>query len=352
LDLYKIIQGIEESGIPSVMATLVATRGTSPKPVGTKMFVSSTGELIGSVTIGGCVDARVVGEAAEVGPGNPSKLISVDLSDDEAVELGLTCGGTVDVLLEHLAPDHQAFHTYRAVQEELDAGGTSVRCVEFDDSLTIEMAVVRGAKASGRLTSSELEKLALLQADENLLDGRSQLLEIGGRSVFFELHVPSPLLLVVGANDVAVELVKLAAQQGYRTVVVDSRPRFATAQRFPDAHEVLVGIPSELVQQVPLTSATSVAIVVHDHKFEVPVLEKILSSEANYLGLLGGRKRTDGVKKLLSSRGFDSASLGRICTPIGLDIGARTAPELALCILAEILAERRGRKFAAGRKLS
>jgi xanthine dehydrogenase accessory factor len=279
------------------MATLVATRGTTPKPVGTKMFVSASGELMGSVTIGGCVDARVVGEAEDVGPGNPSKLISVELADDEAIELGFTCGGAVDVLLEFLAPNHPAFLTYRAVRGALESGGSSIRCVELNDSVATEMVVVGGNKVGGGLTSPQQEELVLRQADEKFLDGRSQLLEIGGRTVFFELHAPRPLLLVVGANDVAVELVKLGTHQGYRTVVVDSRPRFATTQRFPDAYEVLVGIPSELVQQLAITSATSVAIVVHDHKFEVPVLETILLSQANYIGLLGGRKRTEGVKK-------------------------------------------------------
>jgi xanthine dehydrogenase accessory factor len=137
-------------------------------------------------------------------------------------------------------------------------------------------------------------------------------------------------------------LVSLARSLGYRTVVVDGRPRLATRERFPDVDELLVGIPSELVRGIPLRPTTALVLVAHDYKYDLPVLRHALGSHAGYVGMLGSRRRGDAILRMLREEGVSEESLARIRVPIGLDLGGRTAPEIALAILAEIIASRYG----------
>ncbi len=344
MDLYRTIDEIAESGRAVVMATLVSTHGTSPKPIGTKMFVRAGDgkEIVGSVTIGGCVDARVIAEARSMGPENRRKSVSVELADDEAAEMGLICGGIVQVLLEYLLTGHPAFHTYRRIHENLQKGIRTLRCVDVTGD-NPELVLTPGA-----LDGDEQGHELVAELKQVFDRGSSASFEVCGSQIFAELHVPRPLLVVVGANDVGVELSRLGVLQGYNVVVVDSRPTFATPIRFPGA-DVRVGIPSEEVAMVRLSPTTSLAIVVHDHKFEVPILERVLGTDCGYVGLLGGTKRTAGVKNLLLERGVSADSIARVKTPIGLDIGALTSSEIALSILAEVLANRRGKELGKGR---
>jgi xanthine dehydrogenase accessory factor len=137
-------------------------------------------------------------------------------------------------------------------------------------------------------------------------------------------------------------LVTLGRTLGFRTVVVDGRPRFATRERFPDADELRIGIPSELVPQSPLTPTTALILVAHDYKYDVPVLEHALATPVGYIGLLGSTRRGAAILDLLREDGVDEAALRRVRVPIGLDLGAQSAPEIALAILAEVLAVQRG----------
>jgi xanthine dehydrogenase accessory factor len=154
--------------------------------------------------------------------------------------------------------------------------------------------------------------------------------------------MPPPTLLVVGAGHVAMPLVTLAKLVGFRTVVIDGRPRLATRERFPDADELVVGIPSEEARRVPLLPSTAVVLVAHDYKYDLPVLRHVLDTPAGYVGMLGSRRRGEAILRLLREEGVAEDRLARIRVPIGLDLGARTAPEIALAILAEIVATRYG----------
>jgi xanthine dehydrogenase accessory factor len=137
-------------------------------------------------------------------------------------------------------------------------------------------------------------------------------------------------------------LATLAKPLGFRVVVVDGRPRLATRERFPDADEVVVGIPSEVTRRVPLLASTALVLVAHDYKYDLPVLRHVLAAPVGYVGMLGSRRRGEAIVKLLREEGIPEAQLDRLRVPIGLDLGARTAPEIALAILAEIVAARYG----------
>ena len=161
--------------------------------------------------------------------------------------------------------------------------------------------------------------------------------------MYLERHAPPLTLVVVGAGQIAMSISRFARELEMRTIIVDGRPRYATRERFPDADEIQVGMPSEIVAAIRPGRSTAVILVAHDYKYELPVLRAVLRSAVPYVGLLGSRKRGAAVRQMLADEGFSADELSRVRTPIGLDIGGATAAEIALSILGEIIAVRRGR---------
>jgi xanthine dehydrogenase accessory factor len=159
--------------------------------------------------------------------------------------------------------------------------------------------------------------------------------------VFIEVHAPPATLIIVGANPIAMLLVQMARSVGFQTIVVDSRPRFATPERFPDT-DIRVDIPSEIVKTVPLSASSAVILVAHDYKYDLPILRDVLLSPVGYIGVLGSRQRGEGLMTFLREDGVSEEALQRIRVPIGLDLGGRGAPEIALAILAEVVSVRYG----------
>jgi xanthine dehydrogenase accessory factor len=303
------------------LATLVgASGGGSSKKIGAKMIVGRSGRIIGGVTIGGCVDAQVV-EAADalvVDGGEGQRLLSISLDDDEAWEIGLTCGGTLDVLLTRVEPSSETDPTvvaHRKALELLDAGETAVIVTPLDSSL--EARTVAASEFAGRDTESR---------------------------VFLDRVAPPLTLVIVGAGQIAMTLSRLARELEMRTIIVDGRDRYATPDRFPDADEIRVGMPSEIVARLPSNKNVAIVLVAHDYKYELPVLRQVLRSPVGYIGLLGSRKRGAAVRDLLVAEGFTADELARVHTPIGLDLGGKRPDEVALSIVAEIVAVRNGKR--------
>jgi xanthine dehydrogenase accessory factor len=329
----------------AALGTLVAAKGTTPKKEGAKVWVGEGGRIYGSVTIGGCVDARVVQEAEAVLASRAPRLVSFSLGDEDAWEIGLTCGGAVDVLVEPVdlaADDDPVVASYTRVREEAQLGRPAVVVTRLD-GVRARLVVLDGGTREGSLGDAALDDAAATRARELLRLGVSRVEPVAGTSVFFEHHGPPGTLVVVGATQVAITLVTLARELGFRTVVVDGRERLATRDRFPSADELRVGMPSDLVAGITPSPSTAFVLVAHDYKYELPVLRQVLRSEAGYVGMLGSSRRGSAVKALLADEGFTAEELARIRTPIGLDIGAQSAAEIALSILAEVVAAWRGR---------
>jgi len=172
--------------------------------------------------------------------------------------------------------------------------------------------------------------------------GKTATLTVEGTRVFAEVFVPASILLVVGASHVAMPMVTFAKVLGFKTIVVDGRPRFATRERFPDVDDLRIGIPSDLVKDVPLVASTALVLVAHDYKYDLPVLRHALATPVGYVGLLGSSRRGKAILDLLREDGVTEDALARVHVPIGLDLGAQSAPEIALAVVAEILAVQRG----------
>jgi xanthine dehydrogenase accessory factor len=289
------------------LATVVATRRSAPRPLGSKLAVSEHGELAGSVS-GGCVESDVTEHAREVLESGRPKLLSYGIADEDAWEVGLPCGGEIDVFVER-------------VEDELPDPETA----------QIVYTIVDGKRAGERWVSPDGVE-------------RTQLLERNGEQVFAEVLGPPPRLLVFGAVDLAEELCRAAKSLGWRTVVADARARFATPERIPNADELVVAWPDEALEQLQPDNRTAVVVLTHEDRWDVPALAGALATEAFYVGALGSRRTQAGRRERLLETGVPEPQLKRLSGPAGLDVGAATPAETALSILAEILAVRAGRE--------
>jgi xanthine dehydrogenase accessory factor len=308
------------SGHRIAIARVVATRRSAPRPIGSKLIVSDTGELAGSVS-GGCVESEVVEAAREVLAGGEPRLLTYGISDDLALSVGLPCGGEIDVWVSEPAP--------ALLTELADVAGDERRAVDFIDlDAGTERLVHDGDEAA---------------ADELIRGGHSKVVELDGRRVFADVFGPPPRLLVYGAVDTADALCAAARGIGWHTIAADARARFATPERLPNAHEVIVAWPEETLAQVQPDHATAIVVLTHDDKFDVPMLVGALSTDAFYVGAIGSRRNQERRRERLLEAGLDEAALERISGPAGLDIGAHSPAETGLSILAEIMAVRAGR---------
>ena len=314
--MKEVVRDIERwrgRGERFALATVVATRRSAPRPVGSKLAVSEGGELAGSVS-GGCVENEVYGAAREVLDGAPPQLLSYGITDDQALSVGLPCGGEIDVFVQ--VPDPAV------LERVLGVVASEERAVVLTDLETGGQRLVR---------DPELER------------GRSRLLELDGRQVFADVYGPPPRLLVFGAVDTAEALCRAAKSIGWRTVVADARGKFATPERIPSADELVVAWPDEVLKRVEPDHATAVVVLTHDDRFDVPALQGALAGEAFYVGALGSRRNQARRRERLLEAGVPEEAVERIYGPAGLDIGADTPAETALSILAAILAVRADR---------
>jgi xanthine dehydrogenase accessory factor len=339
-DVFDQLDRLAASGRRVALATLVDTRGTTPRKEGAKMLVGEQGELFGSVTIGGCVDARVIAEADDALAGGAPRLVEMSLGADEAAEIGLSCGGAVEVVVEpiDLSGPASLLPVFRRLRALLEAGGRAALVTPLDERQRPRRLLVLEAGArEGTLGEASLDAAAAAAARDLLRRGASRTVTLpSGARVFVESYGPPAVLVIVGATQVAIPLTALARAMGFRTLVIDARPRFATRERFPDADEIRIGIPSDLVAATPLTPATALILLAHDYKYEVPILRHALSTDVGYVGMLGSRRRGEAIRKLLGEHGVPESALARLRVPIGLNLGGDSPAEIALAVLAEV----------------
>ena len=348
------------------MGTVVATWRSAPRPAGASMLVGPEGEAVGSVS-GGCVEGAVYELANEVIKGSAPVLVRYGVSDDEAFAVGLTCGGILDVFVERV--DQESFPGLDELAADVSAGRPVAVCtlVEHPDAGRVGRRVVvrpegSGVPLTGSFGSTRFDDAVADDARGLLAGGRTETLVYGpdgerrgeGARVFVSSYAPRPRMLVFGAIDFAAALARVGSFMGYQVTVCDARPVFATASRFPDADEVVVDWPHRYLEAEAdagrIDGRTVLAVLTHDPKFDVPVLEVALRlPEVAYVGAMGSRRTHDDRLERLREAGVTEGELERLSSPIGLDLGARTPEETAVSIAAEVVALRWG---GAGQRLS
>lgn len=344
------------------MATVVRTFQSAPRPADAAMVVGPDGAVSGSVS-GGCVEGAVYDLGTEVLAGSPPQLQRYGVSADDAFAVGLTCGGTLDIFIEPVSratyPELEALH--RDIEAHVPAATATV--IAHPDAQWVgRRLVIRGDDVTGSLGSARADA-AVSDDAKGLLDvGRSAVLTYGpdgerlgdAMEVFVASFAPRPRMLVFGAIDFAAAVARQGAMLGYRVTVCDARPVFATVARFPDADEVVVDWPHRyLADQASagkIDGRTVICLLTHDPKFDVPLLEVALRLPAvGYIGAMGSRRTHDERIARLRTAGLSADELARLTSPTGLDLGGRTPEEIAVSIVAEIIARRCG---GSGRPLS
>ena len=298
------------------LATVARARGSTPVPAGTKMLVGSEGRLIGSVG-GGCVEADVIGAALDAQAQRRPTLLTHHLNADLAGDLGLSCGGTVDIFVEPLLADE----AYLRVLES--AAGA-------------ESGLVRTATEWRKGPVKTFEPLTRGSAR-----GAAATLTRDGRFVEERL-IPAPRVLVFGAGHVGAAIARAASAAGFRVVVIDDRAEYADPSRFDASVTVLAADVAAALAQYPLTSGDAVVIATRGHRNDADILERVATSPAGYVGLLGSRRKRIVVSKGLKAAGVPAKSLQRVRVPVGLPIGAVTPEEIAVSVVAELIGWRRG----------
>jgi xanthine dehydrogenase accessory factor len=308
------------------------------------MAVSEIGEVIGSVS-GGCVEGAVYELAQKVLESGDARLETYGVSDGDALDVGLTCGGIVEIFVRPVDPEH--YPNLSDVLESIEARQPVAVASIISGSPAIGAhLVVWPTSVSGSLGSAGLDSGVAAQARGLLGHGRTGVIHIGQDgeqrqdelSVFVESFAPPPRMLVFGAIDFASAVARIGKFLGYRVTVCDARPIFATARRFPAVDELVVRWPHHFLSETVVDERTVICVLTHDPKFDVPLLEVALNTPARYIGAMGSRRTHDDRLRRLREKGVSEESLSRLCSPIGLDLGARTPEETAVAIAAEIIA--------------
>jgi xanthine dehydrogenase accessory factor len=337
------------------VGTVVATFRSAPRPPGASMLVGPEGEAVGSVS-GGCVEGAVYELAQSVVESGAPVLQRYGISDDDAFAVGLTCGGILDVYVEKV--DRSTFPELEAIAADLenDRPVAVATVIEHPDPAWFgRRIVVRTEDAAvpheGSLGSDRADHAVIDDARGLLALGHNQTLTYGpdgerrgeGMRVFVWAFAPAPRMVVFGAIDFAAAVARVGNFLGYHVTVCDARPVFATKSRFPYADEVVVKWPhkylAEEAEAGRIDNRTVLCVLTHDPKFDVPLLEVALRlPEVGYIGAMGSRKTHDDRLDRLKEAGVTDDELGRLSSPIGLDLGARTPEETAVSVAAEIIA--------------
>lgn len=355
--MKEVLSDIERwrrDGLRVATARVVGVEGSGPRDPGATMAVNERGEVAGSVS-GGCVEGAVVTEALAALESGGARRRTYGYSDDEAFAVGLTCGGTVHVLVDPALPE-----VYEELRDALVAETPVVLATVVDAEDGIEglrlgasMLVRDDGTFSGTLGVDELDAVVRRDGAGALASGLSSTRHYGPRgearqrevSVFFEVFAPAPRMVIFGAVDFTAALAKVAKILGYRVVVCDARPVFATRARFPMADEVVADRPERYLGATgsSLGSRDAICVLTHDPKFDVPALAAALETSAGYIGAMGARRTHENRVARLREAGVSDDALARVMSPIGLDIGARTPEETAVAICGEIIARRTGK---------
>lgn len=336
-DVLKTVQGWDAAGLASAEAILVSAQHSSPRQPGARLVVNERGDMAGAVSMG-CVESDLRAHLLRLLRGEePEQLVSYGAAFEPALEVGLSCGGEIKVWLRRHDPAAAAWKRQLALAPEARA-----------------MLLTKLIPGAGQILLLPGEPPPAPEMAEFLAElgsrGATGKIAVRGEKWFAEVLAPDPLLLIVGASPIAVELCAMAVRTGFRVGVVDPRRDFARAEMFPAAERVVYQWPEEGLAAAGLDAHSYVAVVAHDAKLDVPALQAALRAQCRYIGLLGSLHTREVRYEALREAGFRPEAVARIRGPIGLKhMGGIEPAEIAVSILAELIMARRGTLETAGK---
>jgi xanthine dehydrogenase accessory factor len=331
-----------DDGKEVALATVVEIYGSAPRGLGAKMAINQNSMMTGSVS-GGCIEGAVVAEAMKVIRNGEGKFLHYGVTQDQAISVGLACGGTIEVWVEKLDVED-----FNRLESDLNNDRLAVRALVLTGKLKGEHLY---AYPDGKVLEN-LSDDALYKAIEEFLPEifahqqctrKSFEIDSEPIEVFFDVLAPSPKLLVVGAVHIAIPLVEYAKILGFHTTVIDPRSAFSNVERFPHVDQLVKEWPQEYLERYPWDEGTYLVVVSHDDKLDEPALEIGCRNTARYIGALGSKKTFSNHVCELKEAGISDEQIARIHSPIGLDLAARGPEEIALAIIGEMVAVRNGK---------
>ena len=326
-----ILQKWLQSDQSVAVARVVKTWGSSPRPVGSVMLVNPAGKMAGSVS-GGCVEGAVVKQAKRALEENTSVKLDYGVSDEEAWSVGLSCGGNIQVFLQPATFSEGSVWSRLLANAQENKASTLISSLEDGNSTNTLL------DEDGQVWGDELEEEVLAEAKDAYTKRTHKTVTHEGKDYFIQIFPRKSLLLIIGAAHITVDLVALGNQFGFETVVIDPRGYFAENTTFTDPpSQLLQNYPSEVLNRFPLDAYTFCAILSHDPKIDDNALEILLPSEVGYIGALGSKKTHAKRTNRLLEKGVDQSLIDRIHAPIGVNINAKSAKEIALSIISQII---------------
>ena len=332
-DQLEIIRQWRHEDHSMAIVRVIKTWGSSPRPMGSSMVVNAEGKMSGSVS-GGCVEGAITKKASELlGSGLASKL-SYGVSDEDAWSVGLSCGGSLGVYLQSI--DFSA-NVWSSLLTNAENNTSSILVSSLEDGVNSNALIDENGQVTGDNIPDEVLKSARTAYDER----SHKTVDFGGKEYFIHLFPRKPILLIIGAAHITVDLVTLGNQFGFETVVIDPRGFFSQNTVFTDPPSRLIeAYPSEVLSQFPLDAYTFSAILSHDPKIDDNALELLLPSDVGYVGALGSKKTHAKRVERLLKKGIAQSLIDKIHAPIGVSINAKSATEIALSIMSQIIQEK------------
>jgi xanthine dehydrogenase accessory factor len=355
--MYSQVKQLLEEGETLAMATIVSSKGSTPREVGAKMVVTASGDILGTVG-GGCGEAEVCRKAVEVIRSRKPAMVTVELMDDIESDSPAVCGGIMDVFVDPWWDDPDSAPCKEFARELARAtvegsGGVIATVLNAENcggaSSGQKCLIRNGGIKAGNIAHKALLERILTEAESQLNKEESKEISVdlpetqGKAGVFLEVIPPMRKAVIVGAGHLAIPLVQFAKILGFHVTVLDDRIKYANRERFPDVDEVLVGDMAETLRNIAVTPFTYIILITRGHQYDEPCLRAVIESPAKYIGMIGSKRRIKACFiRFRDEDGIAEELLNKVHAPIGLDIGSETPEEIALSIIAEIIKVRRG----------
>ena len=357
MPLLEELVAIHESGGNCVLATIVRTQGSIPSYQSSRMLIRQDGTISGTVG-GGCVEADVWAAARKLleSGGGDAERLTFNLNADPRYDSGLTCGGTLEVLLSRFGPEtciDAIREINRLRSDRLDAVlATVLTAPQSCSELTgARFGISPGGTVTGPPAPDAVRAEMKLTALSIMESSRPHILEAHGVEIFFEPLAPAPRCILMGAGHVAERVAPLVSSAGFDVLVADDRAQFASRERFPAATEIVAEDWPSLFERISPGPTDYIVIVTRGHKEDMTVLRWAAGTSARYIGLIGSRRKVLSIYDALEEKGLSRESLERVHAPIGIEIGALTPEEIAVSIAAELIAVRRGASLTQSMKI-
>ncbi len=347
--IYEEMERSIKKGETVAAATVVATQGSTPREVGAKMLVRPSGDIVGTIG-GGCGEAEVWQAAMDALKDGQRRTVTLDLTGDISLDAEMVCGGIMRVFVD-LWDQRDLELVQAANRAREEKGGFAVVTPLTTGEQRPHLLVLPGGQALGSLGDHDVDASILPLALEAIEEGTARRLPgtETGPAFFLDVQILPPVLLIAGGGHIAVPLARMGAMLGFKVVVLDDRPAFASEERFPDASRVIAAPFGQTLAEYPFDSQTYVVLMTRGHAHDLECLVEVIDKPLAYLGMIGSRRRVRGVLDAIKGQGHGEELVARVFAPIGLDIGALTPEEIALSVMAEVVKARRG---GTGRSLS